>query len=623
MLSYRHRKVRAAVALLAFVFAVWPSAPSVAQTLELPSIVHKVKDGADRIDMVVNSSRHLVMDKKIPQAQVSNPEILTITPLSANKIQVAAKKPGVTQVNLWDEDGLVHTIDVVVFADAQELTLLLKSQFPKAALRVIPLANSVLISGYVDDPDQVTRITEIAQDYHPKVINQVQVGGVQQILLFVRVMEVSRSDLRELGVDFGVFNSNDFFVSGVSGLIQSVSASTQSITATGQTLTMGVVNQANQFNGFLKALRQNDLLKIVAEPNLVCVSGRPAFFNVGGEFPILVPQSLGTVSIQYKKFGTQLDFVPIVLGNNRIRLEVRPRVSEIDNTRSVVINGTTVPGLRVREVETGVEMRAGETLAIAGLVQQRTEAQKRGWPWLGDIPGIGVAFRSVREQVQEIETLVLVTPQFVEAMECHEVPPGGPGLETCSPSHCELWCKGQIEVPCPTGPNGQCLGNCANFNGPPGTAAGAAGMPQGAIVPEQDLLGPPPGAGGVEVVPAPAAGAQRRPPTRVNPNVETARRQAAPATSHQGAARHSSGQPTPKRMTAKTPAKTASVRIGPAPGDSGQAVEKQPAGMKQWFKATAPAQPADATQPRSSRRNPARLGAQPPGMIGPSGHDAR
>ena len=118
----------------------------------------------------------------------------------------------------------------------------------------------------------------------------------------------------------------------------------------------GLVNGNNAFFGFLEALRREDVLKILSDPTLVAVSGRPAFFNSGGEFPILVPQSLGTVSIEYKKFGTQIDFVPIVLGNGNLRLEVRPRISEIDPTRSITINGTTVPGLRVRETDTGVEM---------------------------------------------------------------------------------------------------------------------------------------------------------------------------------------------------------------------------------------------------------------------------
>lgn len=568
-----------------------------AQLLEVPSIVHEVKGTHDRIDMVVNSSRHLVMDKKIPQAQVGNPEIVTATPLAANKIQISAKKPGVTQVNLWDEDNQVHTVDVVVFADAQELTLLLKTQFPKSSLRVIPLANSVLITGYVDDPDEITRITEIAQDYHPKVLNQVRVGGVQQVLLYVRVMEVSRTDLRELGVDFGVFNSNDFITSGVSGILNAATP-TQNIALNGAQLTFGVFNAANRLNGILKCLRQNDLLKIVAEPNLVCVSGRPAFFNVGGEFPIIVPQSLGTVSVQYKKFGTQLDFVPIVLGNNRIRLEVRPRVSEIDPARGVFINGQQVPGLRVREVETGVEMRAGETLAIAGLLQQRTEMRKRGIPYLGDLPCIGVIFRSVRSEVAEIETLILVTPQFVEAMEVCEVPEGGPGLQSCPPNHAQLYCGGRVEVPC-----------CNNGYQTqiPGFGAGGP-MPgeygPGPMMGNSGLIGPPPAMRQpAEVVAPPQAPTPAPRPRESEGPALQSHSSAAYSAPKSGPAVHMASQqasPQPKLQ-----AQYAAYDITPRPSAAGgQAAGGAGAEMR-----------GEASVP------PVRSGARP-GMIGPSGYQS-
>jgi pilus assembly protein CpaC len=282
------------------------------------------------------------------------------------------------------------------------------------------------------------------------------------------------------------------------------------------------------------------LLKIVAEPNLVCVSGRPAFFNVGGEFPIIVPQSLGTVSVQYKKFGTQLDFVPIVLGNNRIRLEVRPRVSEIDPARGVFINGQQVPGLRVREVETGVEMRAGETLAIAGLLQQRTEMRKRGIPFLSDMPVVGVVFRSVKSEVNEIETLILVTPQFVEAMDVCEVPPGGPGLQSCPPNHCQLYCGGLVEVPCC---NNGYQTEIPGF----GAAAGQGfGPGSGVMMERSDLIGPPPRTP-AEPVPAPpkSAPVPNGGPT-IGPELGTtpsAARRSMPGAASVRTTTHSVGQP--------------------------------------------------------------------------------
>ncbi len=424
-----------------------------------PSLVFKVTGLQQRLEMTVNASRRLEMDQKIPEAQVNNPDIVDLTPLAPNVIQVSAKNPGVTQINLWGEDKRIYTVDVIVHRDVRELEMLLQSQFPNANLKVVPVGSGVMISGFVDDPEHVRLITRIAEEYYPKVIPAMTVSGVHQVLLHVRVMEVSRTKLRALGFDFAKVTGSNYVVSGVSGLISSFGGGT--IASSGQeTFSFGVVDGSNAFFGVLEAMRQDQLMKILAEPTLVTVSGRPAFFQVGGEFPILVPQSLGTVSIEYKKFGTQVDFVPIVLGNGRIRLEVRPRVSEIDNTRSVTLDSTTVPGLRTREIDTGVEMNAGQTLAIAGLVQTRVESENKGLPWVSEVPYLGALFRRVQNENNEIELLILVTPELVEAMEAHEVPPCGPGTRTTDPDDWDLYMRGHLEVPacCPScgGAEGAC-----------------------------------------------------------------------------------------------------------------------------------------------------------------------
>ncbi len=212
------------------------------------------------------------------------------------------------------------------------------------------------------------------------------------------------------------------------------------------------------FFGFIDALRQNNLIKVLAEPQLVTVSGRPASFNSGGEFPIIVPQSLGTVSIEYRQYGTRVDFVPIVLGNGNLRLEIRPKVDEIDPTRSVVLGDTSVPALRTRWVDTAVEMKAGQTLALAGLIQQRVESQNRGIPWLADIPYFGAPFRRVSETTNEVELLIMVTPEFIEASNPEDLPPCGPGETTTTPNDVEFYYRGYMEVPkcCTDGNCPQC-----------------------------------------------------------------------------------------------------------------------------------------------------------------------
>ncbi|MBS0207465.1 MAG: pilus assembly protein N-terminal domain-containing protein [Planctomycetes bacterium] len=446
-----------------------PAAPSM--TGPQP-VMHKVQAASERVTMIANSSRILTLEQRIPEATVNNPELVDVIPLSPNQLQIYAKKPGVTQINLWTENKAeVFTVELLIYADARELTALLQAQFPKSALQVIPLPNSVIIGGYVDDPTQVNRIISIAEQFHPTVINNIQVGGAQQVVLKVRVMEVSRTKLRQLGIDFAEITSSGSYVGSagagllkpnalLSQTVQSTSSATgvsvlpgQINTAGTQSFAFGIVDNYQSFSMFMQALRQDNLAKVLSEPDIVTVSGRPAYFNAGGEFPILVPNSLGTVAVQYRPYGTQVDFVPIVLGNGAIRLEVRPRVSEIDNTTGTTLNGITVPGLKVREIDTGVEMRAGQTLAIAGLVNYREEAAKSGLPILSELPFIGPFFGTNKSIFNEVELLIMVTPHWVEAMDCDQVPNCGPGMDTTFPTDFQMYVKGHVEVPKLVAPN--------------------------------------------------------------------------------------------------------------------------------------------------------------------------
>lgn len=430
-------------------FLTWVSL-AFGQQSENP-IEYSVTKASQRLEMVVNTSRILTMDREVPRAMVNNPDLVRVVPLAPNKVQLSAVKSGVTQVNLWDEDGKLYSVTLSIIGDAQELEMLLHTEFPQASLRVRPLATSVVLSGRVDRSEDVNRIVRMAEDYYPKVINNISVGGVQQVLLHVQVMEVSRTKLRAMGFDWANFGNTDFVVQSVAGTLGQFTQSGTALGSGGETISFGLIGPDNSFFGFLEALRDNNLAKVLAHPTLVTVSGRPASFNAGGEFPILVPQSLGTLSVEYKQFGTRVDFVPIVLGNGSIRLEVRPQVSELDNANGVTLNGNRIPGLRTRWVDTAVEMRAGQTLALAGLIQTRTESQNRGIPWLADLPWAGAAFRRVEEQQNEIELVVTVRPELVDALDPHEVPGCLPGQQTTSPSDVELYFRGYLEVPncCP------------------------------------------------------------------------------------------------------------------------------------------------------------------------------
>lgn len=462
--------------------------------LDLPQVTHQVSEAVDRIQMIVNTSRILSQDSKIPQAQVNNPEVVGLTALSPNQVQIYARRPGVTQVNMWDEKGNIRTIDVTVHGDAQELARLLHDTFPKAALRIRPVSNGVIISGYVDDPNQQSRIVEISQNYYPNVINYITVGGVQQVLLQVRIMEVSRTRLRNLGVDLAaVMQSGSSIGSGAAGILttSALSASNSIVTSGRQTIPVRIASGGDNFYAFVEALKQNNLAKVLADPDLVTESGRPAFMNAGGEFPILVPQSLGTISIEYRRFGTQVDFVPVVMGGNVINLQVRPRISEIDDTRSVTINGQQIPGLKVREADVAVTLRAGQTVAIAGLVQTKNDTSTRGIPVLMDTPVIGSFFRRTSDLMNEVELLIMVTPQIVEGVDPQQICDlsGGPGSQTTTPDDRQLFNRGNIEVypdPC---------------NRPAHYQREWAITPHGVA----DVAIPPPGATMGEPVQAPAA----------------------------------------------------------------------------------------------------------------------
>ncbi|MBN2218329.1 MAG: histidine kinase, partial [Pirellulales bacterium] len=344
--------------------------------------------------------------------------------------------------------------------------------------------------------EHVSQIIRIAEEYYPKVINSITVSGVQQVLLHVKIMEVSRTKLRMMGFDWAQISGDNIVASTVSGLISSVSPggaeydhTTGVTTVTPPNVIYGgdstflfqVVRPGGSFFGVLAALREDKLLKILAEPNLVAISGRPAKFLVGGKIPYLTPQSLGTVSFDYMDYGTELNFVAIVLGNGKIRLEVRPSVSEIDWANGIVVEGISIPGLRSREAETGVEMNAGQTLAIAGLIQTRSESQRRGLPWASEVPYLGALFSRKESQNNEVELLILVTPELVAPLNPDQVPPCGPGMFTEEAGDCELYLKGMIEKPRCDGPCGpQCAAGIP-------CDRGSEGLPEMTVEPRADL----------------------------------------------------------------------------------------------------------------------------------------
>ncbi len=461
----RHiRKPAQAVLAALFLTAGWSAtiAHGGSDVVAPPTGTTLVSKQSENIQMMVNTTHMVTTEDDIERASVHNDTIISVRPMARNELMVSAKTTGVTQVDLYGPNKQVRSVQVVVVGDARELEAILKSEFPMATLHLRPIQNAIIISGQVTSDQHVEQAVAIAEQFYPTVINRIEVIGVHTVMLHAQVMEVSRTKLRDLGVDWGFGFGNDFISTTVSGTLNPGATSatagaaglTGTLAATGQeTMKLGILDNGNSFFTAVRALQQRNLIKVMADPTLVAIDGRPASFNSGGEFPILVPAGLGQVGIDFREYGTRLDFVAKVRGDGRIWLEVRPTISEIDPSRSVVIAGTSVPGLRSRFVDTAVELRAGQTLALAGLIQVRTESQTSGIPGLCDIPYLGAFFRSNRELQNEVELLILVTPDFAGAMDPHEVPAGGPGYNSFNPSDKELYWKGYIETPtaCPPG----------------------------------------------------------------------------------------------------------------------------------------------------------------------------
>jgi pilus assembly protein CpaC len=401
----------------------------------------------ERVQLIVNTSQSVAIDKVIETVQVYNDAIIYAKPTSRSEILISAMATGVSQVDFKTRDNETYSLEIVVTGDARELKAILAQQFPSSTLDVMPIQQAVVISGQVTSDEHVEQVVAIAEQYYPTVINRVEVIGVHTVMLHTQIMEVSRTKLRELGVDWASSWNDDFLVSSVSGLIVPGGTDTGIVSAAQETVRFGVITDNNSFFAFIRALKQNNMAKVLADPTVVAIDGRPASFNSGGEFPILVPTGMGQVGVEFREYGTRLDFVAKVRGDGRIWLEVRPTISEIDPGRSVSLGGTSIPGLRSRFVETAVELKAGETLALAGLLQMRTESESVGIPWLSDVPYLGALFRRNRDIQNEVELLIMVTPHFAGPMQPEEVPCGGPGYNSTSPIDNHLYSNGYVEVP--------------------------------------------------------------------------------------------------------------------------------------------------------------------------------
>ena len=410
--------------LLALCSALWSQGVGAQGMIESKPVANE----AQRFELGVGKSKVVDLTTSIKRASLANPEVADTVVLSPKQIYLTGKAIGVTTLTLWKENGeLFSAFDVRVSPDLSELREQLHKIFPdEPGILVTAAHDHITLSGTISGLARQSRALEVAEPYAPKkVVNLLQVGGAQQVMLEVRVAEMDRNLIRQLGVNMaGVGQGNNFGVTALNNITQL----TGSPTPLGQ-LVSGAVNALVRFQtgditwtGFIDALKQEDAIKVLAKPTLVAVSGQEAQFLSGGEFPFPIPQAFGVITIQYKKFGVGLSFTPTVLTNNRISMAVSPEVSELDFSNSLQIQGFNVPTIATRRATTVVELADGQSFAIAGLLRDNMRETVAKFPVLGDIPVLGALFRSSRYTKNQTELVIIVTPHYVKPMDVAQLP---------------------------------------------------------------------------------------------------------------------------------------------------------------------------------------------------------
>lgn len=339
------------------------------------------------------------------EVRVANAEIADVVVLTDKSFQVMGKTSGKTNVMLYDaQKRLVDIVDVTVGFDVAGLKKSLFETFPRDKIEVRNMAGGVYLSGDVST-DSVSRQAEkIAQAYAPnRVTNGLSIRDSHQVMLEVRFVEATRDAVKELGIGLLTQRAGDFAFQSGSAIASPVLSG----------VLQGGFGRAT-LDTSIEALEEKGIIRTLAEPNLVSMSGETASFLAGGEFPIPVSADNNQIAIEFRQFGVGLSFTPTVLDDGIINLKVAPEVSQLDNTNSVRIGGIEVPALRVRRANTTIELRNSQSFAIAGLLQNESSNRKTQTPWIGDVPVLGSLFRSTRYQKAETELVIIVTPRLVQ-----------------------------------------------------------------------------------------------------------------------------------------------------------------------------------------------------------------
>jgi pilus assembly protein CpaC len=416
---------------------------------------------AQNLNLFVGKSLIIQSAEPIKRVSLVAPEIADAMVLTPHQIYLIGKSPGITSLTLWGVDNTVTAVlDTEVTPDISRLKETLHKILPEEReVKVTATHDHITLAGTVSSTASLSQVMAAAGPYapldegkKPKIINLLEVAGVHQVMLEVRVSEISRSLLKRLGFNFG-------YVSG-SGQNFGVSLLNQLTSVPGTGFPSAGANPSDTVNGiirflaggatwtvFIDALKEEGLLKVLAEPTLITLSGKTANFLAGGEFPIPVPQSSVaggvTITIEYKPFGIALNFTPTVLSNRKISMQVAPEVSDLDFSNAVTISGFVVPAITTRRVSTVIELADGQSFAIAGLLKEDVREIVSKFPVLGDMPILGALFRSSSFKKNETELLVVATAHLVKPLDRTQQPL--PTDQYVEPDDFEFYLLGDLE----------------------------------------------------------------------------------------------------------------------------------------------------------------------------------
>jgi pilus assembly protein CpaC len=380
------------------------------------------------VNVLVGQSKLITFDNSIERFSVSNPEIAEAVLVAGNQVVVNGKAFGQINFIAWEKgSGRFLVFDVYVRTNLSLIDSQVHALFPKEDIRLSQANGSVVLSGTVSDPRIATSVDSVVQAAGFKTVNLLEspVKNLLQVQLMVRVAEVNRTKMRELGSSFGYQGSpgaGGFVSGGGPGNVSGVAGGLLNNTFSGLNLLL----LGGNMTSMIKAMQTQGALRALAEPNLIAMNGQEASFLAGGEFPVPIIQGGGgdknTVTILFKEYGVRLNFKPTIIDEDHIRLELEPEVSTLDFANGVRFDGFVIPALRTRRAKTGVELRDGQSFALAGLLDNNETQSFSKIPGLGDIPILGNLFRSKQFQKNESELMFIVTAQMVKPVNRDDLP---------------------------------------------------------------------------------------------------------------------------------------------------------------------------------------------------------